>query len=1014
MIKTSLCCLIIAFGTVAVAAIDASSVEAATKQDDRPNVILCMADDLGWGDTGYNGHPHIKTPNLDQMAKAGARLDRFYVGSPLCVPSRAGFLTGRIAARCGISNHRGSVDYLRAEELTIAELLKTQGYTTGHFGKWHLGMLTEDYRGDKTVLMTPGMAGFDEWFSTPSSVSTHNPYTDPGGIGRGLGGNGSSPPRVVDPRAVFVNNGKPLSEPIKGCTAEIVMDRAIPFIREAVAKQQPFLAVIWFNPPHTPIVGHPKYMSELYSHLSEHQQHYYSIVTALDAQMGRLRQELRDLGIATDTLLAFTSDNGPGPPVSHHNGPKNRLQGSAGPFRERKASLYEGGIREPGLVEWPGEIEPGIVLKAPCTTLDYMPTLAALLDLQLPDRPYDGIDIMPILKGERQDRGGSIGFYFRNAVALSGERYKLIASKQSKGKRRGGRVQFTGKKFELYDLISDPGETTDVADKHPGIVNAMKADLRRWVDSLEPSRLGEDYGSSGTGSFSAPGVLSGKDKAVGGIPEGAQIRLIPLASPLKAQDKCGQWMHPEYTAEDILEMIEGLKPQVLERYFTGAQDMRKYVPVRKGNPRMTVREFLNASLDAGAPGCIIIPKLNLTWITWGREDYFWEAAEDNYGLPLKRPIRIINLDNWRKFLENYGEERAIDLLQRLKRIGYELIGVNMAGGYNEGYGYLSFADFLINSQTWEIRLSTLEKMKTDRHIKQYYLYIDYPGQMDEFMKLSGDQQADVFTEVIQSAERREGFTFVYPVLFDQWDSTKHFTSKGGSYSGDSLYEVIQQSINPSQGKGVLKKRAFVTSKAQEKEGLHLFILSGQSNMKNMDPDVSFTPTIKRAFPDDEVIVTKVAYGGRPISRWVPRAKIYTELLERVEEDTAGKEISTVTFVWMQGERDHQEDVTTQMYKTNLETLYQQLTEDLHRDDINWVIGRLSDARVGTPNWDAIREIQVDVAEKHSRAAWIDTDDLNGPENGVHCPPEGYEEMGNRFANRAIALIQQAGNPKEEQ
>ena len=195
-----------------------------------------------------------------------------------------------------------------------------QGYTTGHFGKWHLGMLTKDYQGDKNVLMTPGMAGFDEWFATPSSVATHNPYTDPGGIGRAFGG--ISSPQPIDMRAGYIHNGKPLHEPIEGCAAEIVMDRAIPFIRNAVKKEQPFLAVIWFNPPHTPVVGHPKYMNELYSHLPENQQHYYSLATAIDAQMGRLRQELRDLGIADDTLLAFTSDNGPGPPIGRKRKPE--------------------------------------------------------------------------------------------------------------------------------------------------------------------------------------------------------------------------------------------------------------------------------------------------------------------------------------------------------------------------------------------------------------------------------------------------------------------------------------------------------------------------------------------------------------------------------------------------------------------------------------------------------------------------------------------------------------------
>ena len=474
---------------VATTFVDAPN--ASGEQQIRPNIILCMADDLGWGDTGFNGHPHIKTPNLDQMAKAGARLERFYVGSPLCVPSRAGLLTGRIATRCGISNHRGAVSHLRSEEFTIAELAKTKGYTTGHFGKWHLGMLTSDYEGDKSVLMTPGMAGFDEWFASPSSVATHNPYTDPGAIGRALGG--TSSPQAIDRRAGYIHNGKPLDEPIEGCAAEIVMDRAIPFIRNAAKVEQPFLAVIWFNPPHTPVVGHPKYMKELYSHLPENEQHYFSLASAIDAQMGRLRQVLRDLGIADDTLLAFTSDNGPGPPISRTRKPEARLQGSAGPFRERKASIYEGGIREPGLIEWPSQVKPGTVVKAPCSTLDYMPTVAKLLGIELPDRPYDGLDIMPILKGEQQKRGKPIAFYFRDAVALSGERYKLVAAEQTKGRRAGGAVSFTDKKFELFDLANDPGETSDVADDHPELVTEMKAQLRQWVDSVEQSRLGKDY-----------------------------------------------------------------------------------------------------------------------------------------------------------------------------------------------------------------------------------------------------------------------------------------------------------------------------------------------------------------------------------------------------------------------------------------------------------------------------------------------------------------------------------------
>jgi hypothetical protein len=309
----------------------------------------------------------------------------------------------------------------------------------------------------------------------------------------------------------------------------------------------------------------------------------------------------------------------------------------------------------------------------------------------------------------------------------------------------------------------------------------------------------------GDGLLSEDELNTKKAKAIKGIAQGANVRIIPLAKPLNSEDGYAQWMYPEdYTAQDILELIEGLKPQVLERFFTGKQNIDARVPVRAGHPPMTVKAFLNASLAAGGPDCVIIPKLNLTWISWGREKYFWETAENNFNLPLKRPIRIVNLDNWKGFLEKHGEAKAIALLKRLKQIGYERIGVNMAGGFNQGYGYLSFGDFLINSETWEIRVSTLNKMKQDHNFDRYFLYIDYPGQLNEFMELSVDQQADVFTKVIEPAESTHGFTFVYPVLFDSWDATKQFTSKDGAYHGDSIYDVIRKSVHPYPSTAIQK------------------------------------------------------------------------------------------------------------------------------------------------------------------------------------------------------------------
>ncbi len=227
---------------------------------------------------------------------------------------------------------------------------------------------------------------------------------------------------------------------------------------------------------------------------------------------------------------------------------------------------------------------------------------------------------------------------------------------------------------------------------------------------------------------------------------------------------------------------------------------------------------------------------------------------------------------------------------------------------------------------------------------------------------------------------------------------------GRAHAGPEVAPVGGPNIRVARREN--SKTSLPASNNKRDKRVHLFLCSGQSNMKNLDLAVSFTPTLKKAFPNDEIIVVKAAYGGRPIARWVPRAKIYQELLEKAKVATKGKDVDTISFIWMQGERDHQEDETTAAYKTNLEALYKQLYEDLGRNDIRWVIGRISDARVGTPNWDRIREIQVEVADSRPLASWIDTDDLNGPSNGVHCPPNGYKKMGTRFATAAIELLQQ--------
>lgn len=448
---------------------------------DRPNIILCMADDLGWGDVAYNGHPSIKTPNLDQMAAEGIRFDRFYSGSSVCSPTRGSCLTGRNPYRYGIfSANKG---HLQEEEVNLAEVLKEAGYATGHFGKWHLGTLDPEFSGKgpgrhpEKNYMSPGMAGFDEWFSTEFAVATYDPYDKKHAHTKAWSEEG-------DFRALYWHNGAPLDKELTGCDSEIIMDRALEFIEEAVEEGSPFFAVIWFHAPHAPVVGHPGYMEEFYTGFEEQEQHYFSVITALDVQVGRLRNQLRELGIADNTMLCFTSDNGP----EGNPGKKNRFQGSAGPFRGRKRSLYEGGIRVPGIIEYPDRFRGGRVISTPCVTSDYFPTVCELLDYDMSkfNRPYDGVSMVPFLSGEKDQRSSPIGFQFGSQKVLTEDRYKLVHNlADERPKSDNGEVPVA--EYELYDILSDPSERLNVIEDYPDIAAEMKKQLEEFVRSCELS-----------------------------------------------------------------------------------------------------------------------------------------------------------------------------------------------------------------------------------------------------------------------------------------------------------------------------------------------------------------------------------------------------------------------------------------------------------------------------------------------------------------------------------------------
>lgn len=437
----------------------------------QPNIILMMCDDLGYGDTGFNGNTIIKTPNLDQMAKEGARLTHFYSVGPVCSPTRAAFLTGRHYYRMGIwTANRG---HLPKEEYTIARMLKAQGYMTGHFGKWHLGTLDKvisskgERRRPEVNYAPPWERDYDESFVTESATATWDP-----GIGK----------RAVN--NAYYYNGEVETENLLGCDSRVIMDRAIPFIRDAVKKETPFVAVIWFHAPHEDIVAGPPYLKMYEGHGDA--AHFYGCITGVDDQVGRLRNELDALGISQDTAIFFCSDNGPEgkEPVDRM---KTRRAGSAGEFSGRKRSVLDGGVRVPALAMWPGEIEPGIHIDVPMSVLDYLPTVAAMTGAELlPGRLLDGEDVMPILKGEKKLHGKPIPFRFNQYACLVEGKFKLIIESPT-----------DRSKDRLYDLSKDTKEENNLVQVHPEKAQHMRQQIIAFLASAKASHSGAEYGVDG-------------------------------------------------------------------------------------------------------------------------------------------------------------------------------------------------------------------------------------------------------------------------------------------------------------------------------------------------------------------------------------------------------------------------------------------------------------------------------------------------------------------------------------
>ncbi|GAA5509969.1 sulfatase-like hydrolase/transferase [Novipirellula caenicola] len=429
-------------GVIANAAGDEDvSSNAAAAANGRPNIVLVMTDDQGWGQTGYYNHPVLKTPYLDAMSENGLRMDRFYAGAPVCSPTRASVLTGRSNDRTGVQSHGYA---LRRQETTIASVLKDAGYVTGHFGKWHLNGL----RGAGVpVLHTdnhhPGHFGFDQWVSVTNFFDR-----DP----------------LMSRRGKF--------EQFTGDSSDVAMTEAIDFISRQSKANQPFFTVVWFGSPHSPWLADDEDLKPFAS-LDKDSRHHYGELVAMDRSIGTLRDSLRRLGIAENTLVWYCSDNGGLPKITPD---------TVGGLRGNKGSLYEGGLRVPAIVEWPATIQPRVT-NYPACTMDIFPTLVDLLSLapSVAPNPLDGVSLKPLFHEEIESREKPIPFRFSNKAALIDNDFKLLAENLDRSK------------FVLYDLNNDPTETTDVTAEHPQVAKRMQKSLVEWNESVKASVAGKDY-----------------------------------------------------------------------------------------------------------------------------------------------------------------------------------------------------------------------------------------------------------------------------------------------------------------------------------------------------------------------------------------------------------------------------------------------------------------------------------------------------------------------------------------
>lgn len=426
------------------------------------NVVVIFCDDLAYADIGCYGAKGYKTPNIDRLARQGMRFTDFYVAQAVCSASRAALMTGCYPNRIGIKGALGpqSKIGLNTNEVTIAEMLKERGYATGVFGKWHLGHLPE---------FLPLRHGFDEFFGLPYSNDMWPNHPT-------AGTNYPPLPLIEGERTVEIM-------PDQTQLTTRYTERAIRFIERH--RSQPFFLYVPHNMPHVPLFVSSKFAGKTKRGL------FGDVLAEIDWSVGEILSALKRHGLEENTLVVFTSDNGPWLVYGDH-------AGSAKPLREGKATAFDGGVRVPFIARWPGRIPAGKVCREPAMTIDLLPTIARLTGSRLPAQPIDGLDIWPLFAGEKKARSphDALFFYWDDALhAVRSGEWKLhfpheyVQPAPIGGGGKPGKLARPKTSLALYHIAKDVSESENLADRHPEIVARLET---------LAARARTDFGDSAT------------------------------------------------------------------------------------------------------------------------------------------------------------------------------------------------------------------------------------------------------------------------------------------------------------------------------------------------------------------------------------------------------------------------------------------------------------------------------------------------------------------------------------